>query len=122
LTVDYLKELPFTGSAVNNRWALANKATLEKLLRGQSRGVAWFEDQSNRAEAVQILKAASGLTQEDVEKSYDFFRNGHFFEGTGKVSRSKLNALAKAMESLGDMPGVLDVDKLALPGITQMTD
>ena len=60
---------------------------------------------------MQILKAASGLTQEDVEKSYDFFRNGHFFEPTGKVSRSKLNNLAKAMESLGDLPGALDVDK-----------
>jgi ABC-type nitrate/sulfonate/bicarbonate transport system substrate-binding protein len=122
LTVDYLKDLPFTGSAVNNRWALANKATLEKLLRGQSKGVAWFEDQSNRAEAIQILKTASGLTREDVEKSYDFFRNGHFFERTGKVSRSKLDALAKAMESLGDMPGALDVGKLILPGVTQMTD
>jgi NitT/TauT family transport system substrate-binding protein len=122
LTVDYLKDLPFTGSAVNKSWALANKATLEKLLRAQGKGVAWFEDQSNRGEAVQILKTASHLTQEDVEKSYDFFRNGHFFEPTGKVSRSKLSALAKAMESLGDLPGALDVDKVILPGVTQMTD
>jgi NitT/TauT family transport system substrate-binding protein len=122
LTVDYLKDLPFTGSAVNKSWALANKATLEKLLRAQGKGVAWFEDQNNRGEAVQILKTASHLTQEDVEKSYDFFRNGHFFEPTGKVSRSKLTALAKAMESLGDLPGALDVDKVILPGVTQMTD
>jgi ABC-type nitrate/sulfonate/bicarbonate transport system substrate-binding protein len=122
LTVDYLKDLPFTGSAVNKSWALANKATLEKLLRAQGKGVAWFEDQSNRAEAVQILKSASHLTQEDVEKSYDFFLKGHFFEPTGKVSRAKLGALAKAMESLGDLPGALDVDKVILPGVTQMTD
>jgi ABC-type nitrate/sulfonate/bicarbonate transport system substrate-binding protein len=122
LTVDYLKDLPFTGSAVNKSWALANKSTLEKLLRAQGQGVGWFEDQNNRAEAIQILKAASHLTQEDVEKSYDFFRNGHFFDSTGKVSRAKLSALAKAMESLGDLPGALDVDKVVLPGITQMTD
>jgi ABC-type nitrate/sulfonate/bicarbonate transport system substrate-binding protein len=122
LTVDYLKDLPFTGSAVNKSWALANKATLEKLLRAQGKGVTWFEDQNNRAEAVQILKTASHLTQEDVEKSYDFFRNGHFFEPTGKVSRSKLSALAKAMESLGDLPGALDVDKVILPGVTQMME
>jgi len=122
LTVDYVKDLPFSGTTVNNAWAGANKATLEKLLRAQNRGVAWFEDEKNRAEAVQILKTASGLTQQDVEKSYDFFRNGHFFEPTGKVSRSKLNNLAKAMESLGDLPGALDVDKVILPGVTQMTD
>jgi NitT/TauT family transport system substrate-binding protein len=122
LTVNYVKDLPFSGTAVNNAWASANKSTLEKLLRAQIRAVAWFEDGKNRAEAVQILKTASGLTQDDVEKSYDFFRNGHFFEPTGKVSLSKLNNLAKAMESLGDLPGALDVDKAVLPGVTQMTD
>jgi hypothetical protein len=58
----------------------------------------------------------------DIEKAYTFFRDGHYFEPTGKVSRGKLNALAKAMESLGDLPGALDVDKLILPGVTQMTD
>lgn len=122
LTVDYVKDLPFSGTAVNSTWANANKATLEKLLRAQNRSVAWFEDENNRAEAIRILKTASGLTQEDVEKAYDFFRNGNFFEPTGMVSRSKLNNLAKAMESLGDLPGTLDVDKVVLPGVTQMAD
>jgi NitT/TauT family transport system substrate-binding protein len=122
LTVDYVKDLPFSGTAVNTAWANANKATLEKLLRVKNKSIAWFEDEQNRAAALQILKAASSLSQDDVEKAYTFFRDGHFFEPTGKVSRSKLNALAKAMESLGDLPGALDVDKLVLPGVTQMTD
>jgi NitT/TauT family transport system substrate-binding protein len=122
LTVDYVKDLPFSGTAVNTAWAIANKATLEKLLRVKNKSIAWFEDEQNRADALQILKTASSLSQGDVEKAYAFFRDGHFFEPTGKVSRSKLNALAKAMESLGDLPGALDVDKLVLPGVTQMTD
>ena len=122
LTVDYVKDLPFSGTAVNTAWANANKATLEKLLRAKSKSIAWFEDEQNRAAALQILKAASSLSQGDVEKAYTFFRDGHFFEPTGKVSRSKLNALAKAMESLGDLPGALDVDKIVLPGVTQMMD
>ncbi len=61
LTVDYVKDLPFSGTAVNNAWANANKGTLEKLLRAQNRGVAWFEDEKNRAEAVQILKSRQRL-------------------------------------------------------------
>ena len=122
LTVDYVKDLPFTGIAVNVAWANAHKATLEKVLRAQNRSIAWFDDEKNRAEAVQILQTASGLTQGDTEKAYDFFRNGHFFEPTGKVSRSKLATLAKAMESLGDSPGALAVDKVLLPGVTQVTD
>jgi NitT/TauT family transport system substrate-binding protein len=122
LTVDYVKDLPFTGIAVNVPWAKAHQDTLAKVLRAQNRSIAWFEDGANRAEAVQILQSASGLTKDDTEKAYDFFRNGHFFEPTGKVSRAKLAALAKAMESLGDLPGALDVDKVMLPGVTQVTE
>jgi NitT/TauT family transport system substrate-binding protein len=122
LTVDYVKDLPFSGTAVNTAWATANKATLEKLMRVKNKSIAWFEDGQNRAEALRILKTASSLSQDDVEKAYDFFRNGNFFEPTGKVSRAKLAALAKAMESLGDLPGVLDINKVILPGVTQMTE
>ncbi|MGB7039771.1 MAG: ABC transporter substrate-binding protein [Xanthobacteraceae bacterium] len=122
LTADYVKDLPFSGMAVNNAWAGANKPTLEKLLRVENKSIAWFNDPKNHADAVRILKAASGLSDDDVEKAYTFFRNGNFFELTGKVSRTRLNNLAKAMESLGDLPGDLDVNKAVLPGITQMSD
>jgi NitT/TauT family transport system substrate-binding protein len=122
LTVDYVKDLPFSGTAVNVAWATANKATLEKYMRAKTKAIAWFEDGQNRTDALRILKTASSLSEDDVEKAYDFFRNGHYFEPTGKVSRAKLVALAKAMESLGDLPGTLDVDKIVLPGVTQMTE
>ncbi|HZC54540.1 MAG TPA: ABC transporter substrate-binding protein [Xanthobacteraceae bacterium] len=122
LTVDYVKDLPFSGVAVNNAWAAANKPLLQKLLRVEDKSIAWFADAKNRTDAVRILKTASSLTEDDVEKAYDFFSNGNYFEPTGKVSRSKLDNLAKAMESLGDLPGALDIDKAVLPGITQMAD
>jgi NitT/TauT family transport system substrate-binding protein len=122
LAADYVKDLPFSGVSVNNAWAGANKPVLEKLLRIENKSIAWFSDAKNHADAVRILKTASGLSEDDVEKAYDFFRNGNFFEPTGKVSRAKLGNLAKAMESLGDLPSALDVDKVVLPGITQMTD
>jgi ABC-type nitrate/sulfonate/bicarbonate transport system substrate-binding protein len=122
LTVDYVKDLPFSGTAVNVAWANAHKDTLEKLLRAHNKSVAWFADGSNRARAVAMLKAASGLSQDDVEKAYDFFRDGNFFEPTGAVSKSKLTALAEAMRSLGDLPAALDIDKVMLPGVTKVTD
>jgi len=122
LTVDYVKDLPFSGTAVNVAWANANKATLEKLLRAKAKSIAWFDDEKNSAGALRILETASSMNEDDVHKAYKFFHDGHFFEPTGKVPRSKLTALAKAMESLGDLPGALDVDKVVLPGVTQMTD
>lgn len=122
LTADFVKDLPFSGSVVNTAWGSVNKPIIEKVLRAEDKSVAWFEDGKNRDEALRILKTASGLSQEDVEKAYDFFRNGHYFEPTGKVSKARLQALAKAMESLGDLPGTLDVDKTGLPGVTQFSD
>jgi ABC-type nitrate/sulfonate/bicarbonate transport system substrate-binding protein len=119
LTVDYVKELPFTGVVVNVAWAKNHKSTLQKILRAENRSIAWFEDDKNRDEAVQILKTASGLTQNDTEKAYDFFRNGDFFERSGKISKAKLTALAQAMESLGDAPREVNVDKVILPGVTE---
>jgi ABC-type nitrate/sulfonate/bicarbonate transport system substrate-binding protein len=122
LTVDYVRELPFTGIAVNVAWAKNHKSTLQKILLAENRSIAWFEDDKNRAEAVQILKTASGLTQNDTEKAYDFFRSGDFFERSGKVSKAKLTALAQAMESLGDSPREMNIDKVILPGVTETTN
>ncbi len=122
LTIDYVKELPFSGTVVNVAWASAHKSTLQKLLAAHTKSVAWFEDERNRAEAVKILATVSGLKQDDVEKAYDFMRKGHFFEPTGKVSKSKLGSLAKAMVSLGDLPDSIDIERVFLPGVTQVTD
>jgi len=122
LTIDYVKDLPFSGTVVNVSWANANQPTLQKLLGAHTRSVAWFEDDANRAEAVKILATASGLKQDDVEKAYDFMRKGRFFEPTGKVSRSKLSSLATAMASLGDLSGAIDVNRVFLPGVTQVSE
>jgi NitT/TauT family transport system substrate-binding protein len=122
LTVDYVKDLPFSGIVVNVNWANAHKELVQKLLHAHARGLAFFEDAGNREESLRILQTASGLKREDVEKGYDFLRNGHYFDTSLKVSRSKLAAIAEAMASLGDMPGALDIDKVILPGVTQISD
>jgi len=57
-----------------------------------------------------------------VEKSYDFLIRGKFLEPTGKVSRAKLAALVGALQQLGDIPRGFDIERLILPGVTQLTD
>src|SRR5215467_10810772 len=65
---------------------------------------AWFEDDRNRAEAVAMMVKASGLKADEVEKAYDFYRRGEFFDASGRVSIRRLKALIGALESLGDLP------------------
>ena len=120
-TVDFAPELPFSGTVVNLAWAKAHQDLLIRLLAAHAKSIAWFEDDRNRAEAVKMMVEASKLKPEEVEKSYDFFRKGRFFEPTGKISRKKIGALVDALVGLGDMTQV-DVEHLILPGVTQTTD
>ena len=121
LTVDFTPELPFSGTVVSLGWAKQHQAVLQRVLAAHAKSIAWFEDDKNRDEAVKMMVAASGLKPDEVEKAYAFFRKGRFFEPTGKISRKKLGALVEALASLGDIPQ-LDVNRLILPGVTQMTD
>jgi hypothetical protein len=57
-----------------------------------------------------------------VEKSYEFLRHGHFFETTGTISRAKLGKVLEALQELGDIPPAMSVDRLFMPGLTQVSD
>jgi NitT/TauT family transport system substrate-binding protein len=121
LTVDFAPELPFSGTVVNLAWAKAHQDVMARVLAAHAKATAWFEDERNRAEAVRIMVEASKLKPDEVEKAYDFFRKGKFFEPTGKVSRKRLAALVDALVDLGDIPKI-EVERLVLPGVTQMAD
>ncbi len=122
LTIDYAKELPFAGSVVNRAWAAAHKATLDRLLSVFNRSIAWFSDPANRTQAIKIMVDASKLSDADIGKAYDFIHGREFFEGTGKVSAAKMNAMLAALKQLGDVEGSVALDRFVLPGVTQMTD
>ena len=120
-TIDYASELPFAGVVVGRAWAAAHKSTLEKLLSVHNKSMTWFSDPANRAQAIKIMVDASKLKEDDVTKSYDFLHKNKFFETTGKISRSKMGALIKALKELGDVEGSTEIDRFVLPGV-QLTD
>jgi ABC-type nitrate/sulfonate/bicarbonate transport system substrate-binding protein len=122
LTIDYAKELPFSGTVVGRAWASARKTTLDKVLAVNTKSMAWFSDPANRDEAIKIMVDASKLKQEDVASSYDFLHKNGFFETSGRISRMKLGALINALKGLGDIEGSTDIDRFILPGVTQLTD
>ena len=108
--------------AVNRTWATANPKVVERFLGVIQKGVAWFEDPANRAEAVKLMVEHSKLKQEDVEKSYEFLHSKHLFEPSGKVSRRTLGVVTDALKELGDVPKDFPVERLVLPGVTQLVD
>jgi len=117
LTIEYTPELPFSGAVVNTNWAGKNRATLDKLLAVHNKSMAWFLDTKNREEAIAVMVEASKQKPEDIAKAYDFLQKHKFFEATGKVSKTKMNALLVALKELGDVSRGLTTEKLLLPGV-----
>jgi ABC-type nitrate/sulfonate/bicarbonate transport system substrate-binding protein len=115
-------DMPFSGVSVNRNWAARNMRTAQAYLAVHGKATAWLEDPANRQEAIDIMIAVSHLAASDVEKAYAFLHDGHFFETTGKISRSKLGKVVEALQELGDIPASMSVDRLFMPPLTQVTD
>jgi NitT/TauT family transport system substrate-binding protein len=122
LVADYAKDLPFTGAAVNTNWASKNPDALRRFLDAHNKSVQWFLDPSNRQESIDILVEASKLSPEVVAKTYDFLKSRPFFEPTGRISKTKMEALLGAVKQLGDFQASTNVDDYILPGIAQLGD
>ncbi len=115
-------DMPFSGVSTNRNWAARNMKTMQTYLGIYSKAILWLEDPANRREAIDLMIEVSSLAPADVEKSYDFLHQGHFFELTGKISRAKLGLVLEALQELGDIPADMTVDRLFMPGLTQVTD
>jgi NitT/TauT family transport system substrate-binding protein len=119
--VEYV-DMPFAGISVNTNWAASHRETAKKVIDVYDKSIAWLYDPANRDEAVQILMKVSKIKQADVEQAYDFLIKGKYFEATGKISKTRLNRLADALKSLGDLPQDFSVERLFLPGVTQISE
>jgi NitT/TauT family transport system substrate-binding protein len=120
LVKDYAGDLPFSGTAVNTAWAEAHQDDVRAIVATYVEAAQWFDDTKNRDAAIKIMIDASQGKPDDVAKSYDFLRNGDYFERSGTVSRKKLANLVAAMHQLGDIDDQPAVEKLVLPGVTKM--
>jgi NitT/TauT family transport system substrate-binding protein len=122
LVADYCKDLPFTGAAVNTNWAAKNPALLKRFLDAHNKSMAFFLDPKNRQEAIDIMVAASKMKPELIAKTYEFLHARPYMEPSGRVSKSKMDALLAALKKIGDLKGSTDLNRFVLPGVAQLGD
>jgi ABC-type nitrate/sulfonate/bicarbonate transport system substrate-binding protein len=122
VAADYVKDIPFTGMAVNKNWAKGHADLVKRVLAATDKSVAWLLDTSHRAEAIELLVTAAHSTKENAEKSYDFMRRIKYFETGSKVSKKKLQNLIETERSAGNVGAALTPEMLAMPGVTELTD
>jgi ABC-type nitrate/sulfonate/bicarbonate transport system substrate-binding protein len=122
LTADYVKDLPFTGMAVLRPWAEAHLALARKVLAVTDRSMAWFADPAHRTEAIDLLVKVAHAERGDAEASYDYLAKIAYFEPQSAVSRAKLQNLIAIERRAGNVEPGLTVERLVMPGLTQLTD
>lgn len=119
---DYVKDLPFTGMAVFKPWASAHKDLVKRVLAATDASIAWFVAPEHRGEAVDLLVQTAHSTRDDAAASYDMLRRVGYFERTSKVSRLKLQNLIDEERRAGNIGPTLTVDRLVMPGVTELVD
>jgi ABC-type nitrate/sulfonate/bicarbonate transport system substrate-binding protein len=123
LMIQYTNDLPFGATNVARAYAEKNHDAVIRFMGALDKSVAWFNDDSHRAAAVDIL--ATEMKSDDKEsigKSFDYLRKIGFFPNDGTVSRKHLNALMDEMAAIGDTDGKVPFDKLVLAGVTKVGD
>jgi len=119
---DYVKDFPFTGMAVHRRWATANMSAAKRVLAATDKSVAWLADASHRGEAIELLVRVAKSTKEDAEASYDLLERIGYFEPSSKISRKRLQNVIDAEKTSGTLDKAFALDRLVMPGVTELTD
>jgi ABC-type nitrate/sulfonate/bicarbonate transport system substrate-binding protein len=119
---DYVKDLPFTGMAVRRDFAQTHASAVKRLLAATDKSIAWLNDESHRAEAIELLVSAAHARKEDAEASYDLMHRIAFFAPTSQISRKELQNLIDVERLLSGVDASFTPDRMAMPGITELVD
>src|SRR6185312_1240925 len=107
---------------VSLAWAKAHPDAARKLVAVLDKSIAWFYDDKNRDEAIDILAKRAKSNRDVLVESYDFIRKIAMFEKSNAVSRAKLQNMIDAMKSIGDLKDVtVTPDQLVIAGLTQIS-
>jgi NitT/TauT family transport system substrate-binding protein len=122
LVRDYAGDLPQTAMQISRRWAETRKKAAADIVQAVDESVAWFYEAANRDEAIDIMTVAAKASRPEVAESYDFLSRIEFFARSGKARRAPLIKMMEAMKAINDISSIIPVEKLVLPGVTQIED
>jgi NitT/TauT family transport system substrate-binding protein len=122
LVIDYVKDIPFTGLEVAKPWASAHMALAKRLLQALDDSAAWFYAPEHRQELIDIGVKDFHIDAKESAMSLDFLRKIHYFATTSKVPRKSIDNLIAIMRASGDVTGSVSAEKLAMPGLTELTE
>jgi NitT/TauT family transport system substrate-binding protein len=115
-------QMPFTGYVVATAWAKAHKPQLTAFATGIAKGVDWFNNEANRAEAIDILQKVSKADRDDVAATYDLYRKLQVFPRKGVMAGSQIASIIKALQEVGELDGPPDIARFIDPQIASIVE
>ncbi len=122
LAYDYTKDLPFGGLIVNKNWAEAHLLVAQHLMGAYAKSLAWWQDEANRQEAIDILRKAGNLDEQEVAQAYAFSRSIPFFETSGLLSQAQFGSLMKVLIAMGELQAPIPLERIGLSGVSKIAD
>jgi NitT/TauT family transport system substrate-binding protein len=122
MILDYSQDLPFSAMDVSLAYARGHHDTLGHLIAAIDQSIAWFDDDANRAEAIDILAREMKSGRDPVARSYDYFRKIDYFARNSDVSRARMQSLVNEMKKLGDIKNDIPIERIVLPGLPRLVD
>ncbi|HEY3916466.1 MAG TPA: ABC transporter substrate-binding protein [Stellaceae bacterium] len=119
--MQFAGDLPFGSTDVSLAFAKQHRDALIGFVSALDKSIAWFNDDANRAAAIDLLASVmTSPNRAEIAKSYDFFRKIGYFSNDNAISRKKLDSLMDEMTAIGDTDGRVPIEKLILPGISKV--
>lgn len=120
LVFDYVKDYPFTGLEVSDRWGTAHRDMAKRLLAALDESAAWFYRPENRDELIAMGVKNFNIDQKESAQSLDYLWKIQYFAPTSIVSRKGLENLIAVMRASGDVTTPITADSLVMPGLTEL--
>jgi hypothetical protein len=92
LTMEYVKDLPFSGYVVNKAWASGNLATIGRFLAAYQKSVDWFYDDQNRDQAIELVVDLSHEIRRMLQEAMSSFVRSNSFRRRAEFPRMKYRA------------------------------
>ena len=119
---DFAADLPMASADVGVAWAAAHREITRGFVTAIDRSIAWFYNERNREEAIDILVDVSHADRGQVAQTYDFTQKIGMYERDEGVSRTDLQHLIDGMKSVGDLEGVtVTPEQLVITEFTPLT-
>jgi ABC-type nitrate/sulfonate/bicarbonate transport system substrate-binding protein len=113
---DVAPNLALSVTTVRRDWAEKNADTLRRVLRAQNDAVKWLNNPANKAQALQILIAATNARPSDAEAAYDYYIGKHIWNDAC-VHRPGIAGVVTIMHATQQLTKLTtsDVPKIADP-------